>query len=53
MKLINKPLHAGIVFFLIPIVQRLLDVAIRSIRLLMDNIDGLAFSLARKLPVDD
>lgn len=53
MKLMKRPLRAGVVFLLIPVLQRLLDVTSRSLRLLMEHIDSVAFSLARKLPVDD
>ena len=53
MKPARSYLLAGIVFLLIPAAQKCLGVIGRSVRLLMDRLDGLAFSLAGKLHVDD
>lgn len=46
-------LLAGIVFLLIPTLQRCLNFIGRSIRLLMDRLDELAFFLAAKFHIND
>jgi len=43
----------GIVFLLIPAIQACLGIIGRSVQLLMDHMDGLAFTLAEKLQIDD
>jgi hypothetical protein len=53
MKPVRNYMLAGTVFILIPVLQRCLDVIDRSIRLMMDRLDGFAFFLAAKLNADD